>query len=54
MGAEFEVAWQPVRFVRFDAAFSYGIWEYTDDVSGTYIIDFATENLKIINFILRT
>ena len=37
MGLELEAAWQPVRFFRLDAAFSYGIWEYTDDVTGTYI-----------------
>jgi mRNA-degrading endonuclease HigB of HigAB toxin-antitoxin module len=39
MGVELEGAWQPVRFIRFDAAFSYGIWEYTDDVNGVYIFD---------------
>jgi hypothetical protein len=39
MGVELEGAWQPIRFIRFDAAFSYGIWEYTDDVSGTYIFN---------------
>jgi iron complex outermembrane receptor protein len=37
MGFELEGAWQPKRFIRFDAAFSYGIWEYTDDVQGVYI-----------------
>jgi hypothetical protein len=39
MGLEIDGAWQPIRFLRFDAAFSYGIWEYTDDVTGTYIFD---------------
>jgi mRNA-degrading endonuclease HigB of HigAB toxin-antitoxin module len=39
MGLELEGAWQPVRFFRLDAAFSYGIWEYTDDVKGTYIFN---------------
>ncbi|MGD8305381.1 MAG: TonB-dependent receptor [Ignavibacteria bacterium] len=43
MGVEVEGSWQPHRFVRFNAAFSHGIWEYTDDVSGTYIIDFAQQ-----------
>ncbi|MCJ7554699.1 MAG: TonB-dependent receptor, partial [Ignavibacteriaceae bacterium] len=53
MGAEFEVAYQPVKFVRFDAAFSYGIWEYTDDVSGTYIVDFATGESEDYNFYIK-
>ena len=39
MGAELTGAWQPVRFFRLDAAFSYGIWEYTDDVAGVYIFN---------------
>jgi hypothetical protein len=53
MGAEFEVAYQPVRFFRFDAAFSYGIWEYTEDVSGTYIIDFSTGESENYTFYLK-
>jgi len=39
MGVELQGAWQPIKFFRLDAAFSYGIWEYTDDVSGTYIFN---------------
>lgn len=39
MGVELQGAWQPVRFFRIDAAFSYGIWEYTDDVNGVYIFN---------------
>ena len=39
MGVELQGAWQPVRFFRLDAAFSYGIWEYTDDVNGVYIFN---------------
>jgi len=35
-GLEFELAFQPVQKLRFDAAFSYGHWSYTDDASGTY------------------
>jgi len=53
MGAELEAAYQPVRFIRFDAAFSYGIWEYTDDVSGTYIIDFATGESEKYQFYIK-
>jgi mRNA-degrading endonuclease HigB of HigAB toxin-antitoxin module len=37
MGFELDAAYQPSRFIRFDLAFSYGIWEYTDDVEGVYI-----------------
>ncbi|MEJ2103594.1 MAG: TonB-dependent receptor, partial [Ignavibacteriaceae bacterium] len=39
MGIELSGGWQPVRFIRFDAAFSYGDWVYTDDVSGVYIFN---------------
>ncbi|MDZ7725520.1 MAG: TonB-dependent receptor [candidate division KSB1 bacterium] len=35
-GVEFEAAYQPVRMFRLDLAGSYGMWEYTDDVTGTY------------------
>ncbi len=35
-GIEFEVGFQPVRFVRFDGAASIANWKLTDDVSGTY------------------
>ena len=34
-----EGSWQPARFIRFNAAASYGVWEYTDDVSGTFVPD---------------
>jgi len=53
MGAEFEVAYQPVKFIRFDAAFSYGMWEYTEDVTGTYIIDFSTGESEDYTFYLK-
>ena len=43
MGIEAEIAWQPVRFFRFDGAFSFGNWQYANDVSGTYK-DYDTEN----------
>lgn len=53
MGFELEGSYQPVRFVRFDAAFSYGMWEYTDDVSGTYIIDFSTGESENYEFFIK-
>lgn len=53
MGVELDAAIQPERFIRFDAAFSYGIWKYTDDVSGTYIIDFATGASENYNFYIK-
>ena len=43
-GAELEVAYQPVSYLRFDAAFSQGFWKYTDDVSGSYIPDFSNRD----------
>ncbi|MBE0570704.1 MAG: TonB-dependent receptor [Ignavibacteriaceae bacterium] len=43
-GVELEAAYQPVRYIRFDAAFSQGFWSYTDDVSGSYIPDFSDPN----------
>jgi len=39
MGAELDGNWQPCKFFRLLGVFSYGIWEYTDDVSGSYIPD---------------
>lgn len=35
-GIEFEGAVQPIDWFRLDVAGSFGIWEYTDDVSGVY------------------
>ncbi len=35
-GLELEVAYQPIRMLRLDAAMSYGHWIYTDDAEGTY------------------
>ena len=35
-GFELELAYQPMRLVRLDAAMSYGEWIYTDDAEGTY------------------
>jgi hypothetical protein len=36
MGLEAQAAFQPSDLVRFDVAGSFGLWEYTDNVSGTY------------------
>ncbi|HDR03989.1 MAG TPA: TonB-dependent receptor [Candidatus Marinimicrobia bacterium] len=41
-GLEVELAFQPVKIIRFDAAFSYGNWYYTDDAKGTYRSDDGT------------
>ncbi len=53
MGVEIDGFWQPVRFLRFDVGFSYGIWEYTEDVSGDYIIDFNTGEKESYTFYLK-
>ena len=36
LGIEAEIAFQPIDLIRLDAALSYGMWDYTDDVEGTY------------------
>ncbi len=36
LGFEAEVAFQPIDMFRLDLALSYGMWEYPDDVTGTY------------------
>ncbi|MCW8997016.1 MAG: TonB-dependent receptor, partial [Psychromonas sp.] len=53
MGFELDAAAQPVKWIKFDAAFSYGMWEYTDDVNGTYIIDFATGQSEQYRFFIK-
>jgi len=53
MGFELEAAYQPAKFVRLDLAFSYGIWEYTNDVSGQYVIDYSTGELEDYNFYIK-
>jgi len=53
MGMELEGAWQPHRFIRFDAAFSYGIWEYTDDVTGVYIYNEFRDSTKEQNAYIK-
>ena len=40
-GVEGELAYQPVDFVRADAAFSLGDWTYSDDVSASYTPDLS-------------
>jgi outer membrane receptor for ferrienterochelin and colicin len=52
-GAEFEAAFQPVRFARLDAAASYAYWYYSDDVSGSYVSDFSTGASTNFNFYLK-
>lgn len=41
-GIEFEGSYQPARWIIFNAAASFGNWKYTEDVQGTYIIDYST------------
>lgn len=41
-GLELEMAYQPSRLFRIDGAASFGAWEYTDDISGSYIEDYAS------------
>jgi len=53
MGVEIDGFWQPVRFLRFDVGFSYANWEYTEDVSGDYIIDFNTGEKESYTFYLK-
>ncbi len=36
MGVEFEAAFQPTDYMRFDGALSWGDWVHTDDVAGSY------------------
>lgn len=47
MGIEFEAAYQPINFARLDAAASYGIWKYSDNVSGTYTPDFGDLSTRV-------
>ena len=53
MGAELEGSWQPHKFIRLMGAFSYGIWEYTEDVSGVYIPDESTGIADTINYFIK-
>ena len=53
MGAELEVGYQPIKYVRFDLAFSQGIWKYTEDVSGTYVSDFSSGASQTFNYYLK-
>jgi len=53
-GVEIEAAYQPVKYIRFDAAFSQGFWSYTDDVSGSYIPDFSNpDSTKTYNYFIK-
>ena len=52
-GVEFEAAYQPANFVRFDVAFSKGIWKYTNNVSGSYIFDFTSDSTINYNYYIK-
>jgi outer membrane receptor protein involved in Fe transport len=45
-GVEVESAWQPRRWIRFDAAVSYGDWSYDNDVLGEVYESGSTNLLR--------
>ncbi len=58
MGIELEGGYQPLDLFRLDAAASFNVWEYTDDVNGTYrpenrdttfVYDIYVDGLKVGN-----
>jgi len=51
-GVEAEIAFQPVDLFRLDLALSYGIWEYVDDVVGTYK-DISDQTTKDYNYSIK-
>ncbi len=53
MGVELDFAYQPVRYFRLDGAGSFGIWEYNDDVSGSYVADKNTGVRENFDFYLK-
>lgn len=53
IGGELEIAYQPINFVRLDAAVSKGVWKYTEDVSGTYVVDYTTNETKEYNYYIK-
>ncbi len=52
MGLELEGAFQPADYMRFDVAFSYGDWLYTNDPKGTYKPDDRQSETREYNFYL--
>ena len=52
MGFELEAAFQPSDYMRFDGAFSYGDWKYTNDPTGTYKPDDRQAETLEYNFYL--
>jgi iron complex outermembrane receptor protein len=53
MGVEVDFAYQPVRYFRLDGAGSFGMWEYNDDVSGSYVEDKNTGVRVPFDFYLK-
>ena len=53
MGFELEAAYRPMRFARFDLAFSKGDWKYTENVSGSYISDFTKGTKTAYNYYIK-
>ena len=53
MGFELEAAFQPADWMRFDGAFSFGDWKYTNDPTGTYKPDDRQAETEEYNFYLN-
>ena len=53
MGFELEAAFQPADWMRFDGAFSFGDWKYTNDPTGTYKPDDRQAETLEYNFYLN-
>lgn len=49
MGVELEAAYQPIDMLRLDATVSIGIWDYVDDVAGTFV-DYQDGGVVTTNF----
>lgn len=52
-GIEFEGSYQPDRWIIFKAAASFGNWKYTEDVQGTYIINYSTNETEEHNYYIK-
>lgn len=53
MGVELEATIRPVRFISFSVAGSVGNWEYTEDVSGDYVINLGTGEKETFDFFIK-
>jgi hypothetical protein len=53
MGVEVDFAFQPVRYFRLDGAGSFGMWEYNEDISGSYVADKNTGDRENYNYYIK-